>query len=161
MTNIYDFLEKNHIRYQRFDHPAVYTCEEAEKLCPAMPGVSLKNLFLRDGKGTRHFLVVVGYDKNVDLKILKNVLGIAKLGFASPERLHKCLGVEPGSVTILGLVNDTEHVVDVFIDKNLWGKDFQVHPLINTATLVIHNDGIKSFFEKVEHNYNIVEIPGR
>jgi len=161
MTDIYGFLENSGISYQRFDHPAVYTCEEAEKLCPAMPGVSLKNLFLRDGKGARHFLVVVGYEKNVDLKILKDVLGVAKLGFASPERLYKYLGVEPGSVTILGLINDTEHAVEVFIDQKLWGKDFQVHPLVNTATLVIGNEGVKKFFEATDHSYKIVEISGR
>lgn len=161
MFDIYNFLEDNKISYQRFDHPAVYTCEEAEKLCPPMPGVSLKNLFLRDNKGERHFLVVVGYEKSVDLKTLKDVLGVSKLGFASPERLQKYLGVEPGSVTILGLVNDLEHNVEVFIDASLWAKDFQAHPLVNTATLVINNEGIRKFFEATGHSYKIIDVPGK
>jgi Ala-tRNA(Pro) deacylase len=159
--DIYKFLEDNKIFFQRFDHPAVYTCEEAERLCPPMPGVPLKNLFLRDGKGEKHFLVIVGYEKSADLKALKDLLGVSKLGFASAERLQKYLGVEPGSVTVLGLINDTEHAVEVFIDKSLWGQDFQAHPLVNIATLVINNEGIKKFFEATGHEYKIIDVPGR
>jgi Ala-tRNA(Pro) deacylase len=94
--------------YQRFDHPAVYTCEESDRLCPKMPGSGTKNLFLRDNAGKRHFLVVVEKDKSVDLKKLKEIIGVSKLGFASEERLKKHLGLTPGSVTLLGLVNDSE-----------------------------------------------------
>ena len=68
MTDIYAFLTQNDIAYQRQDHPAVFTCEEALRLVPPLPGAKTKNLFLRDRKGRRHFLVVVGYEKAVDLK---------------------------------------------------------------------------------------------
>lgn len=126
-----------------------------------MPGVSLKNLFLRDKNGKRHFLVVVGYEKNVDLKKLKEVLEVQKLGFASEERLKKYLGVEPGSVTLLGLINDGEHIVEVFIDEKLWGESFQCHPLVNTATLVISSEGIKDFLASTGHAYQIINVPGK
>ena len=159
--DIYKFLSDHNISYEKFDHPAVYTCDEAEKLCPKMPGIPIKNLFLRDRDGKKHFLVVVGYEKNVDLKALKDVLGVSKLGFASPERLQKYLGVEPGSVTLLGLANDIDKFVQVFIDEKLWGQSFQCHPLVNTATLVISNEGIKKFFESTNHNFNLINVPAR
>lgn len=161
MPDIYQFLATNQITYQRFDHPAVFTCEEAEKLCPDMPGTSIKNLFLRDKDGKRHFLVVVGYEKKVDLKGLKNLLGTAGLSFASAERLKQYLGVEPGSVTLLGLINDHDHAIEVLIDEKLWGQTFQCHPLVNTATLVIPADGIEKFLKVTGHNYQIINIPER
>ena len=159
--DIYTFLDRHGITYERFDHPAVYTCEEAEKLCPDMPGKSIKNLFLRDRDGLRHFLVVVGYEKNVDLNGLKTALGISKLSFASPERLKKCLGVEPGSVTLLGLVNDEAHAVEVILDEAVWGQDLQCHLLVNTATLAIPHEGIKKFLEASGHTYKVLDVPAR
>lgn len=161
MTDIYQFLKEHNITYQRFDHPPVFTCEEAERLCPDMPGVPIKNLFLRDKDGKRHFLVIVGYDKNVDLKKLKDTLSISKLGFASEERLQKYLGVTAGAVTLLGLINDAEHTVEVIIDEKLWGNTLQCHPLVNTATLVIPPEGIKQFLEATGHDHRLITIQGR
>lgn len=161
MPDIYNFLKENDIEYQKFDHPPVYTCEEAERLCPDMPGASIKNLFLRDKNGKHHFLVIVGAEKSIDLKKLQGVLNISGLGFASPERLKKYLGLEPGSVTLLGLINDPEHAVEVVIDKELWGKALQCHPLVNTASLVIHAKGIEQFLAKTGHSYQLLEIPAK
>jgi len=161
MADIYKFLADHGISYDKFDHPAVYTCEEAEKLCPEMPGTPIKNLFLRDKDGKKHFFVVVGYEKSVDLKALKTVLGVDKLSFASPERLQKHLGVEPGSVSLLGLANDIDKSVQVFIDEKLWGQSFQCHPLVNTATLVISDEGMKKFFNATGHNFNLINVPAR
>lgn len=161
MPDIYSFLQNHSIEYRRFDHPAVFTCEEAERLCPDMPGVSLKNLFLRDKNGHRHFLVVVGYDKNADLKGLKELLQVSKLSFASADRLQKYLGVTPGSVSLLGLINDTGHAVEVIIDEKLWGQDFQCHPLVNTASLVISNEGIQRFLKTTGHAYRLLTVPSR
>lgn len=159
--NITTFLDQHGIAYRRYDHPAVYTCEEAERLCPKMPGESIKNLFLRDRDGRRHFLVVVGYKKSVDLNGLREALGISKLSFASPERLKKYLGVEPGSVTLLGLVNDTEKAVEVILDEAVWGQALQCHPLVNTATLVIPQEDIKKFLEASGHVYKVLDVPAR
>lgn len=161
MTDIHNFLQENGIEYLSFEHPAVYTCEEADRLCPEMPGVGTKNLFLRDKDGKRHFLVVVGKNKNVDLKKLKEMFGVSKLGFASEERLQKYLGLKPGSVTLLGVINDTAGAVEVFIDAEIWNKPLQCHPLVNTATLVIEPEGIKCFLEKTGHEAKVIEVPGR
>ena len=160
MTDIYEFLDSINVSYERFDHPAVYTVSEAKKLSPEMDGASTKNLFLRDKKGIRHFLVVVPQDKQVDLKELSSILEASRLSFASPDRLKKYLGIEPGSVSILAVLNDPEKTVEVFVDNELWNAEIILcHPLVNTSTLAITRDGIKQFLEKTGHNLMLVEIP--
>jgi Ala-tRNA(Pro) deacylase len=160
--DIYQFLADHDIEYERRDHPPVFTCEEAERLVPDMSAAKTKNLFLRDRKGRRHFLVVVGYEKAVDLKALTSFLGVSKLGFASPERLKRYLGVDPGSVSILGLMNDVDQAVEVIVDEGLWGAEaFRCHPLVNTSTLAISRDDIQRFLEITGHQVHILDVPGR
>jgi Ala-tRNA(Pro) deacylase len=150
--NIYQFLAEHHIAYERHDHPPVFTCDEADRLVPDLPAAKTKNLFLRDRKGRRHFLVVVGYEKVVDLKALSSVLGASKLSLASPGRLRKYLGVDPGAVTILGVANDSEQRVEVVFDEGLWdSKAFRCHPLVNTSTLVISKDNIERLLSITGH----------
>lgn len=161
MHNIYTFLTNHNISYERFDHPEVYTCEQARELCPAMAGTSIKNLFLYDKRTEQHFLVVVKDGKQVDLKELKKLLGVSNLSFASEERLGKYLGVKPGSVTILGLVNDITHAVTVVFDADLQNQALQCHPLVNTATLVIPSEDVKKFLSTTRHEYNFLDIPTR
>src|SRR5438128_12379600 len=100
------FLLEHQIQAQRYEHPPVMTVEESERLVPKLPGAKTKNLFLRDRKGARHFLVTVPHDRAVDLNALGSTLDAGRLGFASPERLAKHLGITPGSVSLLALVND-------------------------------------------------------
>lgn len=160
--DIYQFLADHGIEYERYDHPAVFTCEQAERLVPDMPAAKTKNLFLRDRKGRRHFLVVVGYEKSVDLKGLTALLGVRKLGFASPERLRRYLGVDAGSVSILGLMNDVDRAVEVIVDEGLWDAEaFRCHPLVNTSTLAISRDDIQRFLEITSHQARILDVPGR
>jgi Ala-tRNA(Pro) deacylase len=162
LTDIFAFLAEHDIAYQRQDHPPVFTCEEGLRLVPPLPGVKTKNLFLRDRKGQRHFLVTVGYEKSVDLRVLKGILGLRKLGFASPERLKRYLGVEPGSVSLLGIVNDTGGNVEVIVDKDLWGAEaFQCHPLVNTSTLVIAREDIQRILDITGHEVRVLDVPGR
>ena len=161
MNSIYTFLDSNNIPYERFDHPAAFTCQQADEVCPKMPGASIKNLFLYDKKTDQHFLVVVGKEKQVDLKQLKFMLGVSNLSFASEERMLKYLGVTPGSVTVLGLINDIMQAVTVIFDSNLKDKTLQCHPLVNTATLAIPFEGIKAFLTLTQHNYDFLDIPTR
>lgn len=160
--DIYAFLKSHDIAFERFDHPAVFTCEQAAELRTPMPGKDTKNLFLRDEKGKRHFLVTVGHEKQVDIKALKRIFDVQKLSFASPDRLKTHLGVEPGAVTILGLVHDTDHTVEVFIDEAVWNAEaFCCHPLVNTATLCIPHAGLETFMRATGHPYRILPVPSQ
>ena len=161
VEQICSFLEKNGVSYQRFDHPPVYTVEDVHRLTPDLPGAKTKNLFLKDNKGKRHFLVVMPADNRVDLKALPAHLDAKRISFASAERLKKHLGIEPGSVSLLAVYNDRDqHQVEVFIDSSLWAEDaFQFHPLVNTATLVIPKEGIEQFLTATGHDARIVEVP--
>jgi Ala-tRNA(Pro) deacylase len=160
VTDIYAFLDSKGIRYQRYDHPAVFTVEEANRLVPDMPAAHTKNLFLRDEKGRRHFLIVVAANKKVDLRQLSGVLKSSKLSFGSPDRLGKHLGVEPGAVTVLAVVNDADHKVEVFIDRDLWRADaLRCHPLVNTATLSVPREGIERLLEATGHHYQLIDVP--
>ena len=159
--DIYRFLSEHSIAYQRVDHPPVFTCEEAEQLVPPTPGADTKNLLVRDKKGRRHFLVVVGYDKSVDLKALSSTLGVSNLSLASSERLGRHLGVEPGAVSLLAVVNDSDGAVEVVLDADLWKADvLRCHPLVNTSTLAIHRDDIERILEITGHRYTILPVPG-
>ena len=129
---------------------------------PPMPAAKTKNLLLRDKKGLRHFLVVVGYDKTVDLKALAADLEVGKLALASPERLKKHLGVDPGSVTILSVVNDPENRVEVILDAPLWNEEaLRCHPLVNTSTLVISKKDVERIFQITGHSVTVMDIPAR
>jgi len=162
MLDIYQFLAEHDIEYERHDHPPVFTCEEADRLVPPLPAAKTKNLFVRDRKGRHHFLVVVGYEKVVDLKTLSSLLGVSKLSLASPERLRRYLGVDPGSVTILGLANDLNKEVEIIMDEGLWdSRAFRCHPLVNTSTLVISRENIQRFLDRTGHTIRILKIPGR
>jgi len=115
---------------------------------------------LRDKKGQRHFLVSVPAEKRVDLKRLAEVLESTKLSFASPNRLKKHLGIDPGAVSLLAIINDHESAVEVFVDKEIWRADaFQYHPLVNTSTLTLKKDALKRFLEKEGHTCRVINVP--
>ncbi len=160
MTDICAFLQGLGIAYTRTEHPAVFTVEEADRLVPPLPGAKTKNLFLRDDKAKNHFLVVVQSDRSVDLRALSDALGVRKLGFGSPDRLKRLLGIDPGSVTVLAVVNDGAGAVKVVVDAALWRAEaIQCHPLVNTATLVIRTDGIRKFLEATRHDPIVMDVP--
>lgn len=154
-----EFLDQHHIIYEFHEHVAVFTSQQARDLIEPLPGASAKNLFLRDKKGKRHYLLAVDDLKIVDLKALAASQGISGLSLASPERLMKYLGVTPGAVSLMALVNDTEHQVEVLIDEDLWSSDaLHAHPLVNTATLVIPMEGIRAFLTATNHTPKLVKI---
>lgn len=152
------FLDANHFAYQRVEHPAVFTCAEAELHRPDVPAVSTKNLFLCDKKARRFFLVVTACEKTVNLERLAPQLGVPHLRFGSEENLRRLLGVTRGSVTMMGLANDTGHVVELWIDSGIWDNDyFLSHPLVNTATLVLAKSELERFFALTGHAPHLFE----
>jgi len=149
-------MAENHFIYQRIEHPAVFTCAEAENHRPALPAVATKNLFLCDKKARRFFLAVTSCEKSVDLAQLSQKLKVAHIRFGSEENLQRLLGVTRGSVTALGLVNDAEHNVELWMDSEIWlAEHFLCHPLVNTATLVLSKTELERFFALTGHNVNL------
>ena len=129
-------LEELGVSYEVTEHPAVFTIGEMDALGLTAKGEVCKNLFLRDAKGRRHFLVVVPGEARADLRALAAQLESSKLSFASAERLEKYLGLKQGEVTPLGVLNDADAAVEVVFDRGL--KRFPclgVHPNDNTATV--------------------------
>jgi Ala-tRNA(Pro) deacylase len=159
-VNLDDFLRRHAITAARHEHPAVMTVEESERLVPQLPGAKTKNLFLRDKKGQRHFLVTAPHDKAVRLDALGELLGAGRLSFASPERLQKHLGLLPGAVSLLGLVNDPSGSVEFVIDRSLWEADaVHAHPLVNTATMIVPHADLERFLAATGHPPRVIELP--
>jgi len=149
-------LHDLHIEYQLINHPAAFTVEDMDKMDMNRYGDGCKNLFLRDAKGRRHFLVVLHKDKSADLKSIQEQLGCTRLGFASEERLFKYLRLHKGEVTPLGIINDPDAFVEVVLDNDLIGKNkLGVHPNDNTATIWISFDALKKI---IEQNGNIIHF---
>jgi Ala-tRNA(Pro) deacylase len=155
------FLRAQGIAAPRHEHPAVMTCEEADRLVPPLPGAKSKNLFLRDKKGARHLLVTVPPTRAVDLNALGAALGVGRLGFASAERLQRHLGITPGSVSLLALANDAAGAVEFVIDRSLWeAPAILAHPLVNTATMVLAHDALERFLAATGHVPRVIDVPG-
>jgi len=152
------FMDANHFVYQRITHPAVFTCAEAELHRPDSPAVSTKNLFLCDKKARRFFLAVTACEKTLKLDELSSQLKVAHLRFGSEENLLRHLGVNRGAVTMMSLINDTEHQVELWIDAEIWHAEyFLSHPLVNTATLVLSKSDLERFFALTGHVPHLFE----
>jgi len=151
-----EFMDANQFVYQRIEHPAVFTCAESELHRPSAPAISTKNLFLCDKKARRFFLAVTSCEKTIKLDSLAIQLGVPYLRFASEENLQRYLGVTRGSVTMMGLANDVEHHVELWIDAEIWiGENFLSHPLVNTATLILSKAELERFFALTGHTVDI------
>ncbi len=157
-AEVYDYLEKAGVEFEKLEHDAVYTIEEMQKAGITEKGGVCKNLFLRDAKGKNHYLVVVPEETKVDLRGLAGKIGSTKLSFGSAERLMKYLGVEQGSVSPLGVMNNEDDTVVVVFDKSLSGKKVGVHPNDNTATLWLEFSDLKKVIEGVGNKVLMVQL---
>lgn len=151
-------LDAAGISYTRVDHPAAFTIEEMDAIALPHREAVAKNLFLRDQKGKRYFLVVLPGHKRADLKTLGEILG-TRLSFASEERLGQYLGLEKGSVTPLGVLNDEERVVEVFFDMELNSMPLMgVHPNQNTATVFLKPEDLAGLIRDHGNPFKRVEL---
>jgi Ala-tRNA(Pro) deacylase len=136
------------IEYTRHEHPPVATVEEAERHWADIDATHCKNLFLRNQKGDRHYLVVLTASKKADLKRVADQIGDGKLSFGSAERLMRHLGLTPGSVSPFGLINDRAHAVRVVLDRDLRAATrLSFHPNINTVTFTVAAADFARFLE--------------
>lgn len=156
------FLRARGIAVEYCAHPAVYTVEEAKRLVPMHSGTPCKNLFVQTKKADRLFLVVVPYEKSVDLRALGEALDAGKLSLASPATLLDVLGVTPGAVSVFGLLRDHGHRATPVIDRTLWqAARLRAHPLVNTATIAFDHAGLESFLRATGHAPIVIDVPAR
>jgi Ala-tRNA(Pro) deacylase len=156
---VFEILDELKINYEVINHPAVYTIDEMDDLGITNQNNVCKNLFLRDYKGKRHFLVILDKDKQADLKKIREQLGTTALSFASEDRLKKYLQLGKGAVTPFGVINDTNCAVEVVFDKDLVGKEILgFHPNDNTATVWISFDDIKKVIEQNGNTITCVTV---
>jgi Ala-tRNA(Pro) deacylase len=158
-NKVYKVLNELDIVYEVFEHEPIYTAQQLKIIKDVAKGNHCKNLFLRNSKGDKYYLVVVRDDKAVDLKDLSNQIGSSRLSFASPERLYNTLGLTPGSVNPFSIINDKNKEVQLYIDKDvLDGQNLNFHPNINTKMVNIELEGFKKFLDHMNYKAIPVEI---
>ena len=156
---VYQVLEELNINIERREHPAVYTCEEAEEFTGDMRGVHTKNLFLRNDKGNKHYLIVTKDNKTLNFKELEKKIGEKNMGFASKERLMKYLGLTPGGVSIFGLINDKTNAVKLILDLSILENEYIIsHPNVNTATVSLSVDDLRKFIKWSGNEVEFLDI---
>ena len=144
-----DWLKANGVTHTTHDHPAVFRVEEGLDLKADLPGAHTKNLFLKDHKG-RLWLISAHQDTVIDLKRAAGAMGSGRLSFGNEALMWETLGVRPGSVTALGLINDIDRRVTFVLDQRLWDADIvNFHPLTNTATTALSQAGFRAFLDSL------------
>ena len=153
-AKVYAALDAMGISYSAYEHPPIFTGEEAAIHWKHVPGVGIKNLFLRNKKGDRHYLVILDVAKHADLRHLVKVIGDDRFSFGSPERLMSHLGVTPGSVSVFGLLSEGSRHVQVIVDSELRSAERLIfHPNDNRASVSI---GFQDFVRFLESRPNSV-----
>ena len=156
---VFAALEALGITYEAYEHPAVFTSEDAGKYWCDIPGTPVKNLFLRNKKGNREYLVILGIEKRADLRQLVKIIGDDRFSFGSAERLMHTMGLTPGSVSPFGLIHAASRDVQVIIDADL--KDAArliFHPNINTASVTISFDDLQKFLVSRGNSVRFISV---
>ena len=152
-------LQAWEIPYTLYTHPAAPTVEIALKYWKDVPATHCKNLFFRNHKGDKHYLVIFACEQQLQIHDLEKRLGQGKLSFASPERMQKYLGLSPGSVSPFGLINDAQHEVQLFVDENLaQAEKLSFHPNDNTASVVISGSDFLKFLQHCRNSYQFTAL---
>jgi len=158
-AELYAILKDLDIAFEYYEHPAAPTIEEAIKYWEDLEATHCKNIFFRNHKGNRHYLVILEHTQALNIRDLEKRLKQGKLTFASPKRLLKYLGLTPGSVTPFGLINDKENHTHVFLDENLRSSEkISFHPCINTASLVISFNDFEKFLKWTGNGYEYLKL---
>ncbi|MGO1819027.1 MAG: prolyl-tRNA synthetase associated domain-containing protein [Senegalia sp. (in: firmicutes)] len=156
---VYQKLKDLSIPFEVIEHAPALTVEEMEAALPETDAQVCKNLFLRDQKGKQHYIVVMGKENAFNLKDFQTKQGLGKLSFASEKRLVKYLGVESGSVSPFGLINDSNDHVIAYIDKDLKQSErVGVHPNTNTATVTFTSSDFEKYIKSLDNDVYWIEI---
>jgi len=152
-------LNELEISYDSFEHPPVPTVEDALPYWNNIDATHCKNLFFRNHKGTRHYLVILKHEQQLQIRDLEQRLKQGKISFASPQRMERYLGLSGGSVSVFGLMNDRENHVHVFLDAELRSAErISFHPNENTATFVISFESFLKFLDWSGNSYEFINL---
>lgn len=152
------WLAENGVAHVTHDHPAVFRVEEGLDLKAGLPGAHTKNLFLKDHKG-RLWLISARQDTVIDLKQAAGAMGSGRLSFGNETLMFETLGVRPGSVTALGLINDVDHRVTFVLDRRLWEAGVvNFHPLTNTATTALGQAAFRRFMALMDRQPIVLDF---
>ena len=154
--NIYEILNKLNIQYEEIEHNPIYSVEDAirEDVMSKIEGTGCKNLLLKDNNN--YYLIILKYDKIIDLKELRAKLSSGRLSFASEKELNDLLNLAPGSITPFGIINDLENKIVIAIDNELNNKKMLFHPNVNNKTISIKYDDLIKFIESQHHKLIIL-----
>ena len=156
---VLEVLQSLNIEYEMHEHPPVPTVEDALPYWNKINATHCKNLFFRNHKGNRHYLVILRHDRQLNIRDLEQRLKQGKISFASPKRMEKYLGLSGGSVSVFGLINDTENHVHLFIDEALKQAEMiTFHPNENDATLVISKSSFLAFLNWSRNAYEFIKL---
>ena len=157
----YDFLDQLGVQYQRIDHEAAMTMEACVEIDKVLDATICKNLLLCNRQNTAFYLLMIPGDKVFKTSVLSKEIGSSRLSFAKPEYMLEYLDITPGSVSVLGLMNDHDHHVELLMDEDvLKGEYFGCHPCINTSSLRIRTaDLMEKIIPAMEHPARIVTLP--
>ena len=153
----YDFLDALQVPYQRIDHETLMTIEACKDVDKVLDAVICKNLFLRNTQKTAFYLLILPGSKKFKTAALSKQIGSARLSFAEPEFMEQYLNITPGSVSVLGLMNDPENKVRLLIDKDILENHpyFGCHPCINTSSLKFRTeDLLNKILPAIHHDYH-------
>jgi len=151
-------LQKLGIPYQYVSHPAVFTSDQANEIMPEHRGRHCKNLLVKD-KTDRKWMLTIPDDTKIDLKKAAEIIGAGRLSFCSADEMMQTLGVTPGSVTPLAVINDTRNQVTMYLDTDIMNMELiQCHPMINTATVSIARDDFEKFIASTGHDLNVAKL---
>lgn len=158
-SDVLKWLDDLSIEYELFEHPPLPDIEKAMEYWKDIEAFHCKNLFFRNHKGNRHYLVIFDHRQHLNIRDLELRLKQGKLSFASEKRMAKYLGLSPGSVSAFGIINDTENHVYLFLDKNIAkAEKISFHPNDNTATLVINGEDFRRFLIHSGNPYEFLEL---
>jgi len=145
------YLKELGIKFKEFNHPAVFTCEEADKYNKEIKGIHSKNLFIKDRKSKIFYLLIMPAEKKLYMKELETILK-DKVKFANEKNLKNILNLTAGAVSPFGLINDKSNIVKIIIDKEIWNSDFvSFHPNINTETLELIKEDFHKYIKSLKN----------
>ncbi|MBQ0146371.1 MAG: prolyl-tRNA synthetase associated domain-containing protein [Lachnospiraceae bacterium] len=158
---VYDFLDSMGIQYSRVDHSSAFTMEDCKSIDEALGVALCKNLFLCTGNKKQYFLLLMPDDKPFKTKNITAQIGTGRLSFGSADKMLEYLDIEPGAVSVMGLMNDHDNSVKLLVDKDLLDEEyFACHPCVNTSSIRLKtSDVFGLYLKEVHHDMQVVELP--